>query len=144
MINRSVGKAILGCCVSVSLLALASTAWSQGVVPTSGDLSGTFGYSNLTGVDGNKHVNFGATAGFNLSRNITVLGEYSYLPMGSAPASEFVSGVTGSVSENYQQFGGAARFNLGSSKHFVPYAVVRRHRYRRRSRHRYGRRQPQR
>jgi hypothetical protein len=124
MIHRFVDKAILGSFVTVSLLALASPARSQGVVPRSGDLSGTFGYSNLTGVDGNKHINFGATAGVNLSSSITVCGEYGYLPMGSAPASQYVSGVTGSVNGDYQQFGGAARLNLGSSKHIVPYGVV--------------------
>lgn len=107
-----------------ALLFGASTGRAQGVLAGSGDVAGTVGWSNLTGVDNKKHINFGGSAAANLSPGISVFGEYLYLPMGSIPASEIVSGVGGTASGNYQQFGGGARFNFAASKVVVPYAVA--------------------
>jgi hypothetical protein len=105
------------CFIAVFLLLLSSPVWAQGIVSHSGDVAGTVGFSNLTGVDGNKHVNFGGSGGINLTDHLTVLGEYTYLPMGS------VNLDGASASGSYQQFGGAARFNLGKSTKVVPYAL---------------------
>jgi hypothetical protein len=88
-------------------------------VTRTGDIAGNAGYSNLTGIDNNKHVNFGFSGGANLTHRVTVLAEYNYLPMGSLNAPDGAS-----ASGDYQQIGGAARFNLFSSKRVVPYAVV--------------------
>jgi hypothetical protein len=116
-------------CFFLAMIALfpgSSTGRAQGVLAGSGDVSGTVGWSNLTGVDGNKHINFGGSAGANISPGVTVFGEFLYLPMGSISASSVigVSGVGGSGSGNYQQYGGGARFNFASSKVVVPYAVA--------------------
>ena len=100
------------------LFASSPTVLAQGVVARSGDVADNVGSSSLTGVDGNKHVNFGFSGGYNLTDKITVLGEYSYLPMGSVSASE------GGFSAHLQQLGGAVRFNFLSSKRVVPYAVA--------------------
>jgi hypothetical protein len=118
-----VRSALMGLCATAFvLLVLTNSLQAQGVVTGTGEIAGNVGFSNLTGVDGNKHVNFGASAGYNLSDKLTVLGEFSYMPMGSVNAS--VSGGSGSAHGNYQTYGGAARYNLGSSKSVVPYAVV--------------------
>jgi hypothetical protein len=108
--------------LAVALLVSSCPVRAQGVVAGSGEVAGTVGWSNLTGVDGNKHINFGGSAGANLTPSVTVFGEYLYLPMGSV--SESVSGASASGSGDYQQFGGGARFNFASSKIVVPYAVA--------------------
>ena len=54
---------VRSCFTAVFLLLLSSPVWAQGVVAHSGEVAGTVGFSNLTGVDGDKHVNFGASAG---------------------------------------------------------------------------------
>ena len=107
---------------ALALLVCSCPARAQGVLARSGDVAGTFGWSTLTGVDGNKHFNYGGAAGANLSPAVTVFGEYLYLPMGSVSASDSSGAATGTG--NYQQFGGGARFNFGSSKAVVPYAVA--------------------
>lgn len=109
---------VRSCLAAVFLFLLSSPVWAQGVVARSGEVAGTVGFSNLTGVDGNKHVNFGASGGVNLTDRVAVVGEYTYLPMGS------VSGGGASGSGSYQQFGGAARFSLDRSTRVVPYALV--------------------
>lgn len=106
-----------------------ASVWAQsapdvglGVTANSLDIAGNAGFSNLTGVDGNKHVNFGGSTGVNLSDRITVLGEYSYLPMGSVSASS--GGTSASVNGNYHLLGGAARFYLVRPRRGAPYALV--------------------
>ena len=103
------------------LVVCATTVWAQtpvdsgqGVLAHSADLAANFGYSNLPGADGKNHVNFGASAGVNLTPNISILGEYTYTPMGS------LSG----VAFNSQLFGVATRLNFAPSRRMVPYALV--------------------
>jgi hypothetical protein len=121
-------NAFLGLCIGASfLLALSYPLRAQGIAASSGDISGNVGFSSLTGVDGNKHVNFGGSAGINLWRQITILGEYTYMPMGTlTESSTGGNGIPmpdfGSLS--YQTIGGAARFNMSGSRIVIPYAIV--------------------
>jgi hypothetical protein len=105
----------------VVLLVLSTTLRAQ-VVAGSSDVAGNVGYSNLTGLDGNKHINFGGSYSYNSAARSTIVVEYSYLPMGSLKASG--SGVSISTSGNYQLFGVAERLNIGNSKHVVPYVLI--------------------
>jgi len=111
---RTLSLAILLAAVTTSVWAQAASDSGGGITSGSVDVSGNVGFSNLTGADGNKHINFGGAGGVNLSPRVTLLGEYTYMPMGS---------LTG-VAFNTQLFGAASRFNFGSSKRVVPYAVV--------------------
>ncbi len=110
------------CSAAFLLLFLSNPVQAQGILGHSADLAGNIGFSNLTGVDNNKHINFGGSFGFNPSSRATILAEYSYLPMGSVSASS--GGTSASVNGDYQQFGAAGHFNLGSAKTVVPYALV--------------------
>jgi len=122
MMHASLKKAIVRSSSTLTiLLAVSASIWAQSVSDNGGgitsgsvDVSGNVGFSNLTGADNNKHVNFGGAGGVNLSPRITLLGEYTYMPMGS---------LTG-VAFNTQLVGVATRLNFGSFKRVVPYAVV--------------------
>lgn len=116
MLTKSFGPGRL---IAVAVFAVTSlSVRAQGVLPGSGDASFNVGFSNLDGVDNNKHISYGGSAGANLSGRMTVVGEYNYLPMGSLTQ----SGVT--ATEKIQQFGGSVRIPLSASKRAVPYAVV--------------------
>lgn len=110
-------NAFIGLCATALFLVLSNSAQAQ-IAAGTVDLAGNVGFSNLDGIDTNKHINFGATAGYNFSRSNTLILEYSYLPMGS------VSGYGAKVSGNYQIFGVADRWNFGVSKKVVPYATA--------------------
>jgi hypothetical protein len=117
-------NAFLGLCIGVSfLLAFSYPLRAQGIAAGSGDISGNVGFSSLTGADGNKHINFGGSAGINLSRQITILGEYTYMPMGTLTDTGGI-GAAASGSLSYQTVGGAARFNMRASRTVVAYGVV--------------------
>jgi Outer membrane protein beta-barrel domain len=98
----------------IVVLAALPPALHAQFVPGSGEVGGTFGYSNLTGVDGNKHLNFGGTGGFNLTDHIQVFGEFRYSPEGS------VDGVTAKA----QGLGGGVRAHFGSWLRARPFAVI--------------------
>jgi hypothetical protein len=116
MLTKSFGPGRL---IAVAVFAVASLSMrAQGVLPGSGDASFNVGFSNLDGVDNNKHISYGGSAGANLSGRMSIVGEYNYLPMGSLTQ----SGVT--ANEKIQQFGGAVRIPLSKSEHAVPYLVV--------------------
>jgi hypothetical protein len=117
-------NAFLGLCIAASfLLALSYPVRAQGSAAGSGDISGNVGFSSLTGADGNKHVNLGGSAGINLSHQITILGEYTYMPMGTLTDTGGI-GAAASGSLSYQTIGGAARFNMRGSGIVVPYGIV--------------------
>jgi hypothetical protein len=112
---------VRGLFVALCLAAMATGLWAQsaqdsaqGITAGSADVAGNVGFSNLTGADGNKHVHFGGSGGINLSPRVTLLGEYSYMPMGS------LSG----VAFNTQLIGVVSRLNFFTSKRAVPYALV--------------------
>jgi hypothetical protein len=103
--------------VSALFVAAASFAGAQ-VLAHSGDIAGFGGYGtihNSGDPSGDSHPTFGASAGYNVTPGVTVLGEYTYMTLGN-----FGSGVTSKV----QLFGGAARFNFLTSTKVVPYGVV--------------------
>ena len=56
---------------------------------------------------------FGGSGGYNVSQNISVLGEYQYIPQGSC----------GGTSVNTQFYGGLMRASFGSGK-VAPYILV--------------------
>ncbi len=98
------------------LLVLTASARAQ-VLAHSGEVSGYGGYSHISSElpsIGTNHPFFGGSYGYNVTPAITVLGEYSYIPLGSE----------GGVSAKTQLFGGGARFNFLPATRFVPYAVV--------------------
>jgi hypothetical protein len=105
-------------CVSLMFLLAVSAACAQGVSSGSADISGNVGFSNLKGVDGNRHVNFGGTGLYNLNEITGVGFEYTYQDMGSLTQ----GGVTGS--EHLQLFGPVARIALAKSDRVVPFVAA--------------------
>jgi len=100
------------------LLVVSAPVWAQSIIPHSTDISGNIGFSTLDGIDGDKHVNFGFSGGVNLSDRTAILGEYTYMPMGSTSA----YGV--SVSGKNQLLGAAYRVSFPTSSHVLPYVIV--------------------
>ena len=97
-------------------------AGAQGPQPLTVDLSGNVGYNDLKGVDNNMHFNYGAAAGLNITRHLTVLGEWNYLPQGSANTVGGASGVN--VNGHYTMAGPALRYNILAWKGIVPFVVI--------------------
>jgi hypothetical protein len=96
-----VRKIFVGLCVSALLLLVASTPVVAQIVAGSTDVAGYFGDRNVayTGTD---FPYYGGSVGYNVNRSFTVLGEYTFMPMGT----------TSGVSFKQQQFGGAIHYNL--------------------------------
>jgi hypothetical protein len=105
-------------CISLVFLLAVSTTHAQGISTGSGEVSGNVGFSNLKGVDNNRHVTFGGSGLVNVSPIAGVGFEYHFAPMGSVTQ----GGVN--VNGHMQQFGPVARFSLTNSSHVVPYVVV--------------------
>ena len=101
------------------LLIIAPSLQAQ-VISHSGDIAGSVGFghgnfsTSLGSPETNNHVQYGGSAGYNFSPDLTVFGEYSYMPMGT------FSG----VSFKTQLFGGGIRANFASSGKVVPYVTV--------------------
>jgi len=112
-------RCILKCSIAalVVLLTLATPLRSQ-VVAGSGEVSGNVGFSNLTGVDNNKHAAFGGAGAYNFTDRGTLGVEYSYQMMGSLT----IAGVTGSA--HIQSYGPVVRAYLTRFGPIVPYMVV--------------------
>jgi hypothetical protein len=112
-----VKNAVAGLCITALFLLVVSAPARAQVLAHSGEVSGYGGYShvNLEGAAiGNNHPFFGGSYGYNVTPAITVLGEYTYMPLGSE----------GGVSAKTQFFDGGVRFNFLPATRFVPYAVV--------------------
>ncbi|MGA9069101.1 MAG: outer membrane beta-barrel protein [Terracidiphilus sp.] len=116
---KSIIKSVfVGLCATALLLALSNSAQAQ-VASGSGELAVNGGWNNNLGTvnsDGTVSKNaysFGGSAGYNLSENIAVLGEYQYVPEGSFDT----------VTWKTQFYGGALRYAYGSSK-FSPYVLI--------------------
>lgn len=112
-------KNIFVCCFAACFLLFLSSHVQAQVLAHSGDVSGHvgFGYGNYetSGVGAtNSHIEYGGTGGYNLSPNLTILGEYSYMPMGTYSSVNFKT----------QLFGGGVRLNMGNSSRTVPYVVA--------------------
>jgi len=110
---------ILGRCFClVALLGALAVSSQAQVVPHSGDLAFTAGYSyigkgtNFNATDINRYA-LGFSGGANLNQSMTVLGEYNYFSMPQVQK----------VNMNMQGYGGAVRFNLATYGRFVPYGV---------------------
>ena len=92
------------------LLFLASTVLAQGATGGSVDVAGKVGFSDVVGVDNNKHVSFGGAVAYNLSPQLAVGGEFDDLPLGSVTSSGVTAG--GSM----KLFGSFLRFSLTKSR----------------------------
>lgn len=110
-------KAITGLSLTAIILLVAPSLQAQ-VLAHSADFAGFGGYGhasyNKPVPFGNTHTNYGASGGYNVTSNITALGEYNYQPADSAFGQNFSA----------QLFGGAVRYNFLSSKRIVPYVVA--------------------
>jgi hypothetical protein len=78
-------------CAAALFLASPNLAQAQ-IDAHTGDIAGNVGWSNLVGIDGNKHVNFGFSGGYNFTHHSTVIGEYNYFSGGSVSAGGVVNG----------------------------------------------------
>jgi hypothetical protein len=110
-----VRKIFVGLCVSALLLLVASAPLVAQVVAHSTDVAGFVADRNVSvpGTWGD-YPYFGGSAGYNVNRSFTVLGEYAFMPMGS------VSG----ISFKQQQYGGAVHYNLLNVGRVGSYFVV--------------------
>jgi len=108
---------------------LSSPAFAQ-IAAGSGEVSAAVGGSTLHGsntVDGDYHVNFGASGGYNFTRNVAVLGEYAYRPLGSITEAfydPYPYLYRLSMSESLQTYGAAFRYSFLSSGKIVPYGIL--------------------
>lgn len=99
------------------LAAFAVTSQAQ-VLAHSGDAAFSVGWNNAgtfhsDGSLSSSALSYGGSAGYNLSENISVLGEFQFIPEGSYS----------SVSVNTQLYGGLMRYSFGAGK-VVPYFLV--------------------
>lgn len=102
----------------VGLLLVSTSAWAQ-VAAKSGDLSFGGGYSHIAKGDNFNTVSinrysYGGSGGYNLSEQMAIFGEYTYLAMPT------VSG----VKMNMMGYGGGARLNFTNQRKLVPFAVT--------------------
>jgi hypothetical protein len=104
----------------LSLLILASPMRAQGVLAGSGEVAGNIGFNNLTGVDGNKHVEYGFSGAYNLTPKLAVVGEFNDIPQGSL--TEIEDGVSATATAYYRLYGGAVRYSFTSGR-VAPFIV---------------------
>jgi Outer membrane protein beta-barrel domain len=104
------------CFALLFVLALFAPAAVQAQVKKfSGDVSANVGFNNLTGIDGKKHPEFGFSGGFNVIKQLAIVGEFNYLPQGSATQSNI------NVNANYQFYGAAVRYSPFPNYRVVPF-----------------------
>ena len=103
----------------VFIFALSAAARGQGIVDHSGEVAGTVGFSNATGVSSDKHFTFGGSGAYNVIKTVAAGFEYSYTPLGLEP---LYTGLASS--EHLQLYGGFVRLSPLKTKRAVPYAVV--------------------
>jgi hypothetical protein len=94
-------KIFVGLCISALLLLVASAPVMAQIVAHSSDVAGYIGDRNVS-VNGTDYPYYGGSYGYNLNRSWTALGEYTFMPMGTA----------GGASYKQQQYGGAIHYNL--------------------------------
>jgi hypothetical protein len=103
--------------VFVSMLPIVAKA--QGVVSHSIELSGTGGVTNEWGADAKQgHALYGGAGAYNLTKHLALVGEYSYVKLGTLPVEEGVS-----LTEHAQLYGGAVRYALINTRFVVPYVL---------------------
>lgn len=103
--------------VAAVLVAVSAPVFAQ-IAPGSVDVSAHIGFNNLTGVDNDKHVQFGFAGGVNLTHEFALLGEYTFLPQGSFNV------LGAKVSAHYQNIGVAGRYSFLNKKNIAPYGVA--------------------
>ena len=111
-------RCILKCSIAalVVLLTLSTPLRAQ-IAAHSVDVAGTYSYVNSTGFSG--HQGYGGSAGINLAKRVTLVGEYSYLSLSSLTAN------VGASNSTTNELGGAAvRINFLSDQRIVPYVVI--------------------
>jgi hypothetical protein len=114
-------------CAAILLLVAASATLHAQAKPLSIDLSGGIGIQSLggytgnnvqTGIDDAKHIQYGASAGVNIFKQLAVVGEFAYLPQGSqSPA----AGLT--LNASYKMAGIAVRYAPYTWRRYTPYLV---------------------
>ncbi len=110
---------LLGRCFCIVALFAAFAASSHAQVAShSGDTGFNVGWNNAGSLQSNGTVSstafsYGGSAGYNLSQNIAVLGEFQYIPEGSYD----------NISANTQLYGGLMRYSFGRGK-VAPYVLV--------------------
>jgi len=110
-------NAFVGLCATALFFALSNPAQAQ-ITAGSGELAVNGGFNNAgsfksDGTVSNYASSFGGSAGYNMSQNLAVLGEYQYIPEGS------ISGVTFKT----QLYGASLRYSYTADK-LAPYFLV--------------------
>jgi len=95
-------KIFVGFCVSALLFLVAASPVRAQIVAHSADVAGFIGDRNVA-YNGTDYPYYGGSAGYNLNRSFTVLGEYTFMPMGKTSAGTTLT---------QQQYGGAIHYNL--------------------------------
>jgi hypothetical protein len=114
-----VKNALVGLCLTATILFVSSAPVQAQVLAHSGDVAGYAGYlytSNLGGSGSgisNNHGIYGVNGGYNVSPYIAIIGEYGYSPLFSQSGDAL----------HAQLYGGGARFNLNPKSKVVGYGV---------------------
>ncbi len=135
---KSIIKSVfVGLCATALLLALSNSAQAQ-VASGSGELAvsggwntgwntsqgfGTVSGSPLDPTFKASAYSFGASAGYNLSESLAVLGEFQYIPLGSTDAITYEGESVPSITFKTQLYGANLRYSYGNGK-IVPYVLV--------------------
>ena len=111
-----VKNAIAGLCFAALFLLVMSAPVQAQVVAHSGEIAGNVGYLHVNYygfLPSDNHAVYTINGGYNITPNITVLGEWNLVPLYSG----------GGETIRTQLFGGGARFNMMPDKKIVPYGV---------------------
>jgi hypothetical protein len=116
-VKTFVKNAFAGLCFVALFLLVSASAQAQ-VLAHSGDIAGYAGYVHVSDTHhiaslSDNHGIYGVNGGYNITPNITVLGEWNLVPLYSG----------GGETIRTQLFGGGARFNMMPDKKIVPYGV---------------------
>jgi hypothetical protein len=107
-----------GLAISLLSLFVLTPSMRAQVLASSGEVAGNIGFNNLTGVDGNKHVEYGFSGAYNPTPSLAVVGEFNDLPQGSVSS----GGVT--ANGYYRLYGAAVRASFAAAERVVPFVIA--------------------
>lgn len=116
------GVSVLSIGIRSAAIAQASPDFAGGAARHTFEVSPLIGRSDIQGVDLRRHTFYGGTFGYYLNPRFTLLGEYTFLPMGTSIVNG--PGVTTTGKENFQIAGAALRYNFKPIHGVVPYVQL--------------------
>ncbi len=104
--QKFVKSVFAGLCLSAILFLIAPSLVQAQIAAHTTDLAGFIGGRNVIGPSDADIPYFGGSVGYNVVPSFTILGEYTFMPMGTGTQ----NGIK--ATENAQTYGGAIHYNL--------------------------------